>query len=322
MPYRPTVLSFAPSYRCNLTCAHCCVPGRADGLLPLPLALDCVRQASLLGFRGVGFTGGEPLLVPDWVARVVQEAVARGLAASGVSTNGLWWTDLAHLRRVLMRLRRAGFGGSFHLSVDAFHPGAGGERQAQFLQSVLDVFNRTGTLNCAESPRHPALPVLERLARRLGADLVRDSPQRGRMRGPGWSIPFFRFPVAQVDQRARVGVTLGEHWFSREDCFGHDLLALDPAGRAYCCSGFACYRAPGLCLGEVTTGGLPAAQEAADRSPLLTLLAAEGPAGLRRVIEQYEPHAFPVPWPSACSFCYHCLTDHKLSYLLRQAGVL
>ena len=37
--FRPNYLSFAGTYQCNLSCAHCCVPIEWPGRLPIPAAL-------------------------------------------------------------------------------------------------------------------------------------------------------------------------------------------------------------------------------------------------------------------------------------------
>jgi hypothetical protein len=307
---------------CNLSCAHCCVPKTSDQQLPLDLALTCIREAAGLRITAVGFTGGEPMLVFEWVAEAVREAVRVGLEADDLSTNGVWWSHRDELEMRLRVLKVAGFAGGFHLSVDAFHAGAGGERQAEFIRAAIEIFGTAGSLSCAESPNHSAMPVIVELARHLDAEVTEESAETGHLDVGGVTVRYFRFPVAEVGQRAHVGVSTGAEWFGDFDCFGHDSVYVDPEGKARFCLGFATYAAPALCLGDVAQEGLAAVMSSAAADPLVELLCAEGPRGLRRVIEEGDPDAFLEPWSSPCSFCYHCLTDKRRVSVLREAGLV
>ena len=320
--YRPTFISFAPSYACNLACAHCCVPSGSGDRLGSPVAVDCVREAPTLGITAVGFTGGEPMLVCEWVAEVVRAAREAGLEADDLSTNGVWWSEREEMESALELLRGAGLEGGFHLSVDAFHAGAGGQKQAEFVHACLEAYGTAGNLSCAEGPTHPALPAVRRLSGRLGADVVEESDEAGRLVLPHCEIPYSRFLVADVGQSSGVGVSTGCQWFGEFDCYGHDTILVDPSGEAHFCLGFASYAARPLWLGSVAQDGLSEVVLRAAENPLVRLLCSEGPAGLRRVILERNPGAFEESWASPCAFCYHCLTDKILCSILHEAGIL
>ncbi len=322
MTYRPTFITFAPSYECNLSCAHCCVPAEGSGRLPLEVAGACLEAGPALGVSAIGFTGGEPMLVCDWVAEVTRQATRLGLEVNDLSTNGVWWDTLPELERALITLKEAGFVPGFHLSVDAFHAGSGSEREAEFVRAAVRVFGRVGNLSCAESSRHPAMPALQRLAERLGAHIEEDGDETGCLLWDDQEVSYFRFPVADVGQKSGVGVNTGGEWFEEFDCYGHDALYIDPDGRAHFCLGFATYTAKPLWLGCVATEGLADVIAQAAEKPLIQLLCGEGPAGLRRVIEEREPDAFHTPWASPCAFCHHCLTDESCLRILGKAGLL
>jgi hypothetical protein len=322
MSYTPTTISFAPSYRCNLSCAHCCVPGEPERQLPTQVAIECVKDAPDLGITSIGLTGGEPMLDCGWVAMVTRAAADVGLEVDDLSTNGVWWSDAEELEKAMLGLRDAGFGGGFHLSVDAFHAESGGEKQAEFIRTALRVFGKPGNLNCAERPGRPAVPALGRLARRLGAEVVEESNESGRLVWGDAQVAYFRLAAADVGQRSGVGVSTGREWFGEFDCFGHDAVYVDPSGIAHFCLGFATYTARPLWLGSVERQGLAAVVSSSARRPLIRLLCTEGPHGLRRVIEERDPEVFPEPWASPCAFCHHCLTDAKTVAVLREAGVI
>src|SRR5436309_16127789 len=99
--FRPNYLSFAGTYRCNLTCPHCCVPIEWPDRLPIDTALRFLEDAHSYGIRTLGFTGGEPFLYPEFVVAVSRRAAALGWRFDKVMSNGVWHDDAGHLQRVL-----------------------------------------------------------------------------------------------------------------------------------------------------------------------------------------------------------------------------
>ncbi len=84
----PHVVGWELTLACNLCCRHC---ASAAGLprpdeLTTEEALDLVDQFPALLVREVHFTGGEPLLRPDW-PRIAERAAEHGIATR-IVTNG------------------------------------------------------------------------------------------------------------------------------------------------------------------------------------------------------------------------------------------
>lgn len=106
------------NYNCNLECTYCLTesaPGSPKRLMPADRIVRVAREAAALGFRELGITGGEPLLLshlPDTLA------VASELIPILVLTNG----TLCHGPR-LERLRAlAGRPVAFQISLDSADP--------------------------------------------------------------------------------------------------------------------------------------------------------------------------------------------------------
>ena len=89
---------------CNFNCAYCDGahsrktnrPGAMEDFRQTPLAkgvistketIEIIKSFYLAGFRGVAFTGGEPLLNPDW-DKIVNQTKEIGMTRVGVTTNG------------------------------------------------------------------------------------------------------------------------------------------------------------------------------------------------------------------------------------------
>src|SRR5207248_7587019 len=56
------------NYHCNLACSYCLTdsaPGVPRRLLAPAQMVEAAEEASVLGFRALGVTGGEPFVVPE-----------------------------------------------------------------------------------------------------------------------------------------------------------------------------------------------------------------------------------------------------------------
>jgi len=88
-PWRPTMLWWLVTSRCDLSCRHCYLRGAAlpPGELNTSEALDAIRQAAAAGLQRVHLTGGEPFLRPD-LGELLDAIRATGMVVTGVETNG------------------------------------------------------------------------------------------------------------------------------------------------------------------------------------------------------------------------------------------
>src|SRR2546428_3258912 len=77
--FRPNYLSFAGTYQCNLTCPHCCVPIEWQDRLDIGASLRFLEDAHAYGIGILGFTGGGPLLYPQFLQALSRRAAQLGL---------------------------------------------------------------------------------------------------------------------------------------------------------------------------------------------------------------------------------------------------
>lgn len=107
------------TYHCNLTCSYCLTeshPRIADRrALDPALMVQSVRDASALGFRSVGITGGEVFMLPSFPRTLV--AIAQILPTIALS-NGMLFTDRVLDELVLL----AGLDCAIQLSLDSHDP--------------------------------------------------------------------------------------------------------------------------------------------------------------------------------------------------------
>src|SRR5438067_10926408 len=99
--FRPTYLMLAPSYQCNLSCPHCCVPIEWPDRLDVGAARAFLEDARREGVEVLGFTGGEPFLYPEFVIALTRRAAELGYRFDKVMSNGVWHEDEKQLAEVL-----------------------------------------------------------------------------------------------------------------------------------------------------------------------------------------------------------------------------
>lgn len=164
----PPQITVAVTYHCNANCPYCYASVERDGhgqsITPDRFA-GIIRHASHLGFRRVGFTGGEPTThphFPDFLRLVGEQGMTAFFA-----TNGMFQTALVE------SLHPEVVGGvTAHVW---FSPNFGGKREALFVANLrqmrdrgLRIMLRYNLMFGAQAP----LDDLERIYRECGATQI------------------------------------------------------------------------------------------------------------------------------------------------------
>jgi sulfatase maturation enzyme AslB (radical SAM superfamily) len=117
-------LEYIVTYQCSSKCIHCFFtdeekgsPKHIDTELAVQILRDVGRQYAL---ESVMTFGGEPLLYPEVVCAIHQEATKLNIPSRQVITNGYWSKDRRKTRSITRALARAGVN-NIAFSVDAFH---------------------------------------------------------------------------------------------------------------------------------------------------------------------------------------------------------
>jgi MoaA/NifB/PqqE/SkfB family radical SAM enzyme len=99
-----TTMALMVTRRCNMRCGHCSVESGPDvrGEPSEQELLDQVRQAAAAEVRSINLTGGEPMLRPRTVLRLVRAARRLGVGTT-LTTNGSWGRTAARARRFVGR---------------------------------------------------------------------------------------------------------------------------------------------------------------------------------------------------------------------------
>jgi organic radical activating enzyme len=107
---------------CNAKCLHCafyCGP-EISGYMRIEEAKQYVADANALGAEIICITGGEPMLYPILVKKVISECSRLCFYKKLVFTNGFWAHDKSEASATTLELRELGLTKMF-FSVDFFH---------------------------------------------------------------------------------------------------------------------------------------------------------------------------------------------------------
>ena len=108
--------------RCNAKCLHCafgCGP-KIEGSMGLMEAMRYLADAKALDTDIVCITGGEPMLYPDLVEKIISECGRLSFSEIWLFTNGFWANNLSKAGTIVERLDSFGLTKMF-FSIDFFH---------------------------------------------------------------------------------------------------------------------------------------------------------------------------------------------------------
>jgi putative nucleotidyltransferase-like protein/radical SAM family protein/4Fe-4S single cluster protein len=289
--------------RCNMKCGHCSVESGPDvrGEPTERELLERVDQAAAGEIRSINITGGEPMLRPRTVLRLIRAARRLGVATS-LTTNGSWGRTAVRASRGVRALRRAGLG-SLAVSVDRYHGEFQGPEPAVLI---------------ANAAEEAGLPV------RITLVMPATEDGLARLVAPfeGLRQTRLRFYGLQAVGRAR-GLP-GEAMSGAVDgfCAACSVPSMTDDGRLTACNGPAYFAPPGspLIVGSLREASLPAMLARHRQDPILDTIRTFGPARLREelaALPGFESFPFRKRYLGICDLCLHVTSHAKAMEALR-----
>jgi len=278
--------------------------------LDIATALRFLEDAHRFGIDLLGFTGGEPFLYAEFVIAVSRRAAELGFRFDKIVTNGVWYRDHQHLRRVLTDLKEAGFSGKIGLGVDKFH-GIHTADLAQFCRIARDVFARDNILSLAYASRHPDQGLEP--ARTLAKDLdgvIEWSDMLGRylLVSRDVTMTLNWNHLAPVERAESLTGAWDGVWFAEDYCEGPgQALIVNPKGEVKPCCGFAS-DLDQLTIGNIHQDSVAAIVRRGRRHPYVGKVFRQGLTAIRDEILARDPNALPGATSNHCYFCWHVLT--------------
>lgn len=313
--FRPNYLSFAGTYQCNLSCPHCCVPIEWPDRLDIDVALRFLEDAHASGLEWLGFTGGEPFLYPEFVIALTRRAAQLGFRFDKIVTNGVWFDDEEHLRRVLSDFFAAGYGGKLGLSVDKFH-GPYTTKLVQFCRVAREISGRDNVLSLNYASRQPdqGLHLVRELAAALDG-VLEFSPllERYLLVTQDLTITLNWNHLAPVERAERLEGAWDGRWFEEDYCEGPgQALIVNPKGEVKPCCGFAS-DLDQLTIGNIHEHSVAQIIRRGREHPYVGKIFRKGLTAIRDDILKENPGTLPGATSNHCFFCWYVLTKNLVA---------
>lgn len=111
------------NYHCPSRCGHClynCSPSRSTDYIDPDTAESVFRTVRAMGCGSMHIGGGEPLLHPEGLSRVLERMTRTGMGLDYVETNASWFREEESAAAMLRDLREQGLH-TLLLSISPFH---------------------------------------------------------------------------------------------------------------------------------------------------------------------------------------------------------
>lgn len=304
--------------RCNAMCCHCWFDSgpTKTATMTLSEAKNYIHQAKEFStLEWISFTGGEPFLLPDMLIKLVSYVTNLGLRTECV-TNGYWAYTERIARKKLSRFMDAGLD-VINISVDDFHQ--------EFIpfERIHNCFNAAKHLGLkvvimcviSQSSKLRASTIIER----LGDDaihLLRSGSDRSPLEGvPALLVETGVLPAGRATTLPFIQYVSDQSSSLNGGCpFILRDIAITPEGRVLpCCSVGAL--TDSLAVGNVKLHRLAQLIEAANKHPLVKLLAMEGPSALFRRLDRNSLLEM-EKYTSKCHLCFEVLSDPRINEIL------
>ena len=301
-----STLHLAYSFACNLSCGHCifrCGP-YDHRTMGIRRAKDYVEQAGEAGIRRIVFTGGEPLLHPRALRKLIRHATEQGMKGALI-TNAAWASSGTETRAYLADLKEIGLE-SITLSTDRYHLL---EVPLENIQNVLNASRDIGLRAGVKIARLRHDPVAEGLYRSLRRSSTRVFVQE--------ISPLGRATALRSAVKLEPAMS-----FAGPGCVTPPVLLPD-GNLLTCCNLPARDMKPTdypFVLGNGEKESLASLLDRRSRDPVLTVLRSRGPSTLAALLSRREAaseNADRGPYHSACDLCFHLfcrLRDKRVLY--------
>ncbi len=300
--FNPTQVLFAPTYQCNLHCAHCCVP-QSKVRLPVAQGIKFLKQCRRAGIKELGFTGGEPFLDPEFLTAISKQALKLGYKFDRIITNAGWFKGQKDLEQTLRQIIKAGFAGTFCISVDNFHKAPA----AKIARFILTAVQLTGMVTGISLVYVNSIYKVRELASALSGKISKR--QRlvvpPSLNFPGLSAKITKIDLCPVDRAGVLASPWNKQWFKEDYCQGPgQVLYVCPNGDVKPCCGFAS-DLPEMTIGNIYRQSATAIIKKARADRFIRTVYSQGLLALRDKYRGCHPEEKIKPTQDHCFLCWY-----------------
>lgn len=309
--FEPSQILFAPTYQCNLKCRHC-NQKQSKTRLSIATALRFMEECKNIGLNEVGFTGGEPLLYPEFIAEVSKKATLLGFRFDRITTNAGWFKTNAFLDETLGRIVSAGYDGKFCISVDDYHQ-VPTEKIARFIQAAVEIMGRTEVISIAHVG---GINQINKVAKILRGKInkVNRLEVRPAKNFVGLSAKITEINLCPIGKAKELTNPWAKHWFKEDFCRGPgQVFYVLPNGEVKPCCGFA-NDLPSMTIGSIYKNNPQEILKKAQTDPFLKIVFTKGLLKLKDILKNNLKLELP-PTLDHCFFCWYAQNKGIRKYL-------
>lgn len=297
--------------QCNARCDFCITNSspQTKATLPLDIMKRCFKEATEIGIKKVGLTGGEPALDRYRLFEILESGQELGLTFY-MSSNAFWAKRYDKAVEMVKELKKRGLV-QLNLSADRFHlPYISNQcnvNAAKACAEVGDIFVHVQVAITRLDVDGTVNRIIKEL-REVNADVQVYCPQP---MGRGQCLPKEVFFTDQLDK------------VLNRKCDQADIPVVHPDGQVVtCCSIPSSYNYPEFnssncryVYGNVLEESLADILQRIDRDPLIELLIEEGPGALvKKFGREFESTGYKLgtKYYSHCHLCTEVLENRRL----------
>jgi pyruvate-formate lyase-activating enzyme len=301
-PYR---VNFRFTHHCNIQCAHCynfSGPHKKSERIERDAMLRIVAEMPRTGIASMNLTGGEPFMYLDTLLALVEAGREAGVTEISIYTNGFFAKSEDSCRKVLARMKDAGFMEGIGRQNDHIKVSAGVYHQ-EFLPfetviNLIKVYREVFDKNVVVD-----YEVLEQ-RRDLEEEIRRELQDQG----VAELVDIHFRGIAAVGRGAQFDPELKHHPLEAfRACGAIDEIVFDPDGSVSPCCGMN-FGNQGIAIGNIHGDGLVALLMRMENNPILQFIA-KNPIG--SIYDHLDKAPARGGYADICNLCQHALADLK-----------
>lgn len=308
MKFKPNEILFALTTNCNLNCSHC-VTIKTKKNISKKVVLRFLEDCKKIGIEKVGFTGGEPFLVPDLLCVLVKETVKHGMLFDRIMTNAVWAETKTEIKNSLYKLYHAGYDGEICVSVDAFHK-QDLKTVSYFIKTAIAIWKRNDIISITyvsgarEQQTHQKL---QSLAQILETRLTGFGKSYCYMRNKSFFIKVLKIDLSPVGKASVLKNPWDGNWFKEDYCQGPgNTFFVMPNGDVKPCCGYAT-DLNDLTIGNIKQDTPKKIMNNIRKNWFIYTVFNSGLSQIRKRLQNLGIK-FPGKTSNHCYFCYYILT--------------
>lgn len=294
--YTPRGIVFVPTYKCTCMCRHCNIDFRNRDLsiyMDYNKAIYILYEAKKIGLNSIQITGGEITMYPEFMINIIPHARKLAMRINKPPTNCYIARDIEKTEKFFNELKNVDYRSGFRISIDPYHNKVMPISQiADFIVSYKKFFKlSTLTIGSCYYDRNRIFELYDELIKHLIKKGIKEAyidKEKKSIFVENFRIKYGIWkptrPAWQKLNDYEVELKKIDKTFACLGPKGVGYLWIEPDFKVRVCSGNGNGFTDYLIIGDLNKETLIEIIEKARKNKIFRVLANEGSAGLRKVL--------------------------------------